>query len=72
MGVKRKFSLNEMGKIFDMMFSSNTKFHASTFSLLNDSSIHPLDTDACTCILLFGIQTPKEILCLVHIVNSIL
>jgi hypothetical protein len=65
MEVKRKFSLNEMGKNFDMMFSSNTKFHASTFSLSNDSSVPPPDIDACTCILFFGIRTPKEILCLV-------
>ncbi len=54
-----------MGKNFDMMFPSNTRFLTSILSLSSAFSIPPLDANACTCILFVGIWTLEKILCLV-------
>lgn len=54
-----------MGKNFDMMFPSNTRFPTPYLHYQVHFPIPPLDADACTCILFFGIRTLEKILCLV-------
>jgi hypothetical protein len=59
-GVKENIPLMKWEIIFDLMFPSNTRFHASTPSLSGDSFIPPLDVDVCTCIIFLAVGCQKK------------
>jgi len=65
MGVKEILPLMKSKRIFDLMFPLTPKFLASTPSLSHTFFVPPPYANACTCIFLLGIWTPKKTLCLI-------